>query len=229
MQRTFAAITVIAVTAVAAAQPTLEIVDLGGGSFDVNVADLGPGASAWTTAGLYGTATGGAEFVYPTDPNTGENLITQRVPSGTGRTDVTFVSLPTEQTAASRFDIRGVPAIAGGYIGQIDQPQEDWVDVAWFDLPGGPIFETGYIARVVLDISATGFPDDDVSATAGTAPYGSTILASGLLAVTTDIFTDASAAEIDWTVYAIPEPATLTLLVLGGLAAVRHSRERSEP
>ncbi len=214
---------ILAASSFAVAQPTIDIVDLGGGSFDMNVSDLGAGATTWTTSGLAGTAAGGASFVYSTDPNSGANLAIQDVTNGTGLENVTFVSLPAGQVATKRFDGRRAPQIAGKFVGGTGPATVDAgeVDVAWFASPGS-VEPAGYVARVVLDISGTGFAAGDVFATAGAAPGGTTVLASGSATATTDAFTDAGAAAIAWTVYAIPEPATLALLALGGLAAFRR-------
>jgi hypothetical protein len=206
---------ILAATSFAVAQPTIDIVDLGGGTFDVNVSSLG-GGSAWTAGGLAGTTSNGGSFVYAQDPNSGANLITE--PGSDS--NVTFVSLPTGQSAAKRFDDRRAPSIAGKFLGGTGDPTATAgeVDVAFFASPGTSA-ATGYVARVSV---ASGFAPGDVFATAGAAPAGTTVLASGSVTSTTDAFTDAAGAAITWTVYAIPEPATLALLALGGLAAFRR-------
>ncbi len=210
------------VTTTAAEPPVTEIVDLGGGAFDIHVADLGDG-SVWTVGFLCGNTDNGARLVYSTDPNTGRNLLVQNVPIGTGRTDVTFVSLPRGQEVARRFDRRSEPLIAGAACGSHHQQPEaapNRIDVAWFQRPLGTL-GTGYVARVVLDLTDVTVPLGTVYASVGTPPVGTALLATGWLATTTDTFTDASATTLPWYV-AVPEPSGLALLLLCGLAATRR-------
>lgn len=227
MRRTLTLTLALAVAGAASslAQPTLEIADVGGGVFDIEVSDLN-GGTRWTTAGLHGTTSyfeTSAAFVYHGDPNS-EIHLTQDSRRGNGRTDITFVSLPAAEDDPLRFDRVNAPNIAGRYRGGTGAPIANAmeVDVAWFDSPGGPTYQTGFIARVVLDVRTTGFAPEDIFAAAGSAPANTTLLASGVVTATTDVFTDADAAEISWSVYAIPEPGGLALLFLGGLGCCRR-------
>ena len=210
---------VLAATSFAVAQPAINIVDLGGGSFDVQVADLN-GGTVWTAGGIAGSTSGGASFVYATDPNGMQTLDNAQG----NNANITFFSLPTGQNANKRFNGARPVSFAGKYLGGTGAPTADpsAMDIAFFDAPGGAEGNTGFIARVGLDTSGTGFAAGDIVAAAGAAPNGTTVLASGVVTSTTDAFTDAGAAQIDWVVYAIPEPATLALLALGGLAAFRR-------
>lgn len=211
----------------ALAIPILQVSDLGDGSFDVEVLTA-PGV-AWTTAGLTGQTHAGASFSYATDPTSGENLLTQDVPNGTGRTDVTFVHLPAEQFATKRFDRRRVPTIAGRVVGigpPIATPGE--VDVAWFDPPGGPLNAgIGFIARVVLDLSGTGLSGSSVVAGADVPPDQiGQLLASGLVVGTDDQFLTGDLAYISWSVYVpIPEPGTVVLLLVGFVCLQRRKED----
>ena len=206
------------VASLAQGPPDIDIVDLGGGSFDVSISDLG-GGTAWSTAGLAGNTYNGAAITPSTDPNGVIDLN-----NDFGNLNVTYVSAPV-RTATKPFRVQAA-SLDGKYIGGTGAPTitPNEIDVAWSDLVDDRFYNTGRLARLALDISATGLAAGDIVATKGPAPTGTTLLANGVATATSDTFTDAAAGEITWTVYAIPEPATIALLAVGALAAFRLRR-----
>jgi hypothetical protein len=228
LKKLLAATAVFAVTAFASAQPVMSVSDIGPNGaglttgnnvgLDINVALSG---AAWLTGGIQGTASAGA-FRYATDPNGGVVL------SGTRDFDasdeVTMVSKPRGQTAAARFKAGGTATIPGGYVGpQANGPTS--LDVSFFGTPGDFSETTdGYITRVVVDLTGSGIAAGDVYAVAGTTPNnpGDTLIATGLAGAGAVGNPDALANTTTWSLFAVPEPASLALLVLGGLAAFRR-------
>ena len=99
--RIIAALCLLAATTVASlaqGPPELVIHDLGGGMFDIQVADLN-GGTKWNAARMYGFTSHGAAFRYGRDPNGFINL-TQAF----GDRNVTLLSLPSAQNSNRRFD-----------------------------------------------------------------------------------------------------------------------------
>jgi hypothetical protein len=245
LKKLLVATAVFATAAFASAQPTLTIDDISPGSanplltgnnvgFDVFLAGLhGPADSTgggWLTGGINGTASVGA-FRYASDPN-GVTVI-----AGTRdyapNDDVTMVSRPRNQSAAARFKTGGNGSVnlilPGGYDPGTATPAYDPTHVnTSFANDAGNFSETtdGYIIRCVVDLTGSGIDPADVYAIAGTVPNngGDTLIATGKVGAGQVGFPDALAPTNTqlWSIFAVPEPASLALLVLGGLVAFRR-------
>jgi hypothetical protein len=135
-----------------------------------------------------------------------------------------MLSKPRLQTVAGRFKSGGAVTLAGGFIGALSSTAS-LIDVAGFQDPLAPVESVdGYIVRVVVDLTASGINPADVYAIAGTTPNGGgdILVATGRAGAGTTINPDALDNDVLWSLFAVPEPASLALLVLGGLAAFRR-------
>lgn len=236
LKKLLVATAVFATAAFASAQPVVTVSDIGPNGaglttgnnvgLDIHVA---LGGAAWLTGGVNGSASFGA-FRYASDPN---GVV---VLSGTRDFDasdeVTMVSKPRGQTAAGRFKTNGngqIGTIPGGY-----DPGDPFVTTGPTSLnmafanDAGDFTEIndGYITRVVVDLTGSGIAAGDVYAIAGTTPNnpGDILIATGKAGAGAVGNPDAldPAQTTLWSLFAIPEPASLALLVLGGLAAFRR-------
>jgi hypothetical protein len=225
LKKLFVTTAVLAVAAVASAQVTVSDIGPNGAGLtsgnnvglDINVA-LGGGN--WLTSGVSGTASAGS-FRYAADAN-GPVLTGTRDYDASD--EVSMLSRPRAQTAGARFKSAGAVSLAGGYIGALTSTGSN-IDVAGFQDPLAPVENVdGYIIRVVVDLTGSGIAAGDVYAVAGTTPIngGDTLIATGQAGAGTTINPDALANSTLWSLFAVPEPASLALLVLGGLAAFRR-------
>ena len=184
------------------------------GTFTADVSEVVNDGSAWSAGLLQGTTSNGATFMYEADPN-GGNFASAPDRYGSGATWVTFVSLPFGQNKANRFNSTGEAGVAG--VATLDPTS---VRVNFFDPPPTTSGD-GYISRVTIDLSATGYDQSQVGV--GTAvPGGAVVLASMITQVATLGDPDPPGNQLDWFIYAVPEPASLALLALGGLVAFRR-------
>ena len=110
---------------------------------------------------LYGMALNGAELLYKSDAvgDDPEDVLSP----GIAEKFVTFVSLPYGRDAAARFSFAGRPGTCW-----CEPPTPEYscasasgVGVIWANT-GFYEGNTGYVTRVAIDISLTGFDDDDV-------------------------------------------------------------------
>jgi hypothetical protein len=225
LKKLFVTTAVLAATAIASAQVTVSDIGPNGAGLtsgnnvglDIHVA-LGGGN--WLTTGIAGTTSFGS-FRYAADAN-GPVLTATRDFDATD--EVSMLSKPRLQTAGARFKSGGAVNLAGGFIGALSSTAS-LIDVAAFQDPLQPVESVdGYIVRVVVDLTASGINAGDVYAIAGTTPNnaGDILVATGLAGAGTTIEPDAFANSVLWSLFAVPEPASLALLVLGGLAAFRR-------
>lgn len=189
----------------------------------------------WTAAGLRGVVTPAGQALnvslrYVSDPN-GPILFN----TGTADRFGTFFSKPRNRDANGRYTNAGAAA-AGRYspTGPIATATANEINIAWFASPPenstSPSFD-GYIARVALNVA-------DVQALPGfqgifagrpEAAGGNPIIFqsstddgpnTGTVSASFDV---PQIGGLDWAVwYVIPEPASLALIALGGLAAFRR-------
>jgi len=194
---------------------------------DVSSTDI-DGADWWTVGGIAGGPTvAGVTNYYLADPNDPSAQILVAPGNATPQAEfATFVSLPRDQFSAKRFGANGTASIAGGY----DPPQPapsslpDFVNIAFLQFPPSPdgadVPDSGYVARVTINTDGSAFAGFPVTVSTTDVP-GATLIAE---------FTAASAsknvpsplAELTFGFYAVPEPASLALLALGGLMAIRR-------
>jgi hypothetical protein len=235
LKKLLVATAMFAATSVATAvPPTLSVEDIGpngaglltgnnvGIDFQVSLS-----GQPWLTGGFSGTASAG-NFAYASDPN-GIALTGTRdlAPND----EVTMVSKPRGQTAAGRFKTGGngeIGTIPGGFTPGPLTTTGAALNAS-FANDAGDFTETadGYIMRVVVDLTGSGIAAGDVYAVAGTTPNnpGDTLVATGIAGAGSQgdpSDSDALANTTLWSLFAVPEPASLALLVLGGLAAFRR-------
>lgn len=201
--------------------------------FDVASTDV------WTAAGIRALAQNGASLIYfDAEPNVAGNQ-PGLFNGGAANKFTTMLSKPRIRDGAARFTNAGAAA-AGGYdpgsAVPITQPNE--FNVAYFasppENPQWPAVD-GYIARIAVDISnVPPIPNADIndynnwgSGPLGSIPAGSRVVlrsigvnqAGGTATVTFDV---PALNFTNWAMWYVPEPTSLTLLALGGLAAIRR-------
>lgn len=184
----------------------------------VDVRETVNAGTNWATTCLWGSTVNAATFLYEPDPNgpalshTTANFATAPDRHGSGGRWVTFVSLPRNKDALARFDDRGAVGLAG-----LVRLDPTWIRIIGFD-PLPITLEDGYVSRVVLDLSGTGFTSDQVGA-GRVVPDGATILA--FLSIELGTLESQFPPIVDWFIYA-PEPSSLLLLILPAATVVRR-------
>jgi hypothetical protein len=199
--------------------------------FDVVPTDV------WTVAGIHAIARNGASIIYfdtaPNSPGVQPGLFN----GGTANKFTTMLSKPRARDNAPRFTNAGAAA-AGAYedgASPITLPGE--LDVAYFasppENPQSPAVD-GYIARIAVDISnVTPIPGADINdynnwgaGPIETIPLNSSVVLrcvgsrqpGGTATATFDV---PALNFTNWAMWYVPEPTSLALLALGGLAATR--------
>lgn len=227
VRKILGSVVVAALATAAYAQPTINIVDLGlGGGLaggDVQVV-LGAG-DAWTAGGIAANSlVAGVTMVCYDDPNSGTAFTAPEstsVPSPSR--NISFVSLPRDQNANARFRTAGAATVVGAYnpAGAVPICSPTEFNVAYAEIPPTFTQPSGYTQRLVVDYSASAYASETVYAATAPASPGDVMLVSVETAMATRNF--ASPLTIQrWGIFATPEPASLALLALGALAAIRR-------
>lgn len=193
----------------------------------------------WTAGGLRGFVTPAGQglgvalrYAGTNDSNTPHD--DRLFNPGAGNRFSTFFSKPRNRDTAGRYT-NGAAAVAGRYspTGPIETSTATEVSIAWFASPPegsqSPSAD-GAIARIALDVSGVealpefgGFVAGALGAATGPIIFQSSTDQGdpGTVSATFDV---PVIVGIDWAVWynVIPEPASLTLLILGGIAALRR-------
>lgn len=225
VRKILGSVVVAALATAAYAQPSINIVDLGlggglaGGDVEVVVA----ADDAWTAGGIAANSlVAGVTMVCYNDPNTG-TAFTAPETAGSASRNVSFVSLPRDQNTNARFRTAGAATIVGAYspAGPAAICSATQFNVAYAEIPPTFLQGTGYTQRLVVDYSGSAYAGETVYAATAPASPGDVQLVSVETAIATQDF--ASPLTIQrWGIYATPEPASLALLALGALAAIRR-------
>lgn len=226
LRKILATTLVLAASSAAFGQISLSMSDLGnmGGNLwgaDVQVT-IGTG-DAWTAGGVAGTTSGGVAFHYAIDPNTGNAILTAPEPAGGNVRNVTFVSLPKDQNVNARFRAAGAASIVGGYNppSPAAAATAGNVNIAYAEIPPTFTQVTGYTQRVVIDTTGTAYAGVDVYAATAPRNPGDVVIAR-MDSAGASRNNPSPLTTMDWQFYAVPEPASLALLALSGLLAIRR-------
>lgn len=226
---------VLAAAAVANADVSLSVSELSGLPAGLVGADVlvtvAPTADWWTVGGIAGsTNVAGASHVYALDPNTSAPILTAPGGSGTPGPAVSFVNLPRDQFSTKRFGANGAANIAGAYLPPAPAPigTDSEFNVAFLQFPpsttGADVPDVGAIARVVLDISGVdlGGPISDVYVGSQQNPNDVLLASYNVASATKNTPSPLSTLDFGFYAVVIPEPASLALIALGGLMALRR-------
>lgn len=201
--------------------------------FDVVPTDV------WTAAGIRAVTQAGATIIYcDEDPNT-QGIQPTLFNGGIANKFATMLSKPRGREAPARFTNGGEGA-AGAYDPPAASPVTiaNQLNVVYFanplETPSSPAVD-GYIARIAIDITEVkerpAFPIDQYpnwgAGPISFVPHGAVVV---LRSVPQNQVGDTATATSDvpqlsfisWAVWYTPEPTSITLLVLGGLAARRR-------
>jgi len=194
--------------------------------------DVPDEADWWTVGGISGApVASGVEQHVVFDPNDG-TTITAPGRESPEREFASFVSVPREQFSNKRFGPNGAAAIAGGYLAPSDTASYDFhsLNIAFLQFPPSPdgadVPDFGFIARVTLRNfpAQSGFATEDIFVAASPAP-GILLAEYQVASATRDH--PAPLSEFTFGFYAIPEPASLALLILAAGAAPRYAVRRA--
>lgn len=229
MLRKLIATTAVLSLAVAAYAQVPPVISAGivSGSANMAIVDISvdiddAGGDAWTAAGLRADSMNGAAFVYATDPNSGDNIFSAP-DTGNGGREVTFVSLPRDQNANSRFRGAGEASIAGAFdpTGPTPEGTADVANIAFLEFPPTGTQGDGFLTRVAMDISEVAGAVDG-TAYLGPRQNAGDIQIATIRSAHATLNVPSPLTEASFDVFVVPEPTSVILLVLGGLAAFRR-------
>ena len=197
---------------------------------DVFVDTTNAAGSAWTASGLRGVVTAagqaaGVAILYD-EADSNRPLIQ----AGLDAKFLTTLSKPRGRDANGRWTLAG-SAIAGRYnpTGPIHTQTATEINVAYFASPpenAQSLGVDGYIARVAL--STAGVPAGQTIGAGREAPAGATVIfqsvgaEAGVAGNVNAAFDAPAPTGINWSVWYVPEPASMALLGLGALAFIRR-------
>ena len=193
----------------------------------------------WTAGGMSATAGNGATFRYRPQTDGSPDLDSPML-GGLAATRTMFATSFTDPRdrgpgdptiELARFQ-EGEAGFAGGYSPPTPTltANASTLNVAWFRAPDGSPPYSGAVARVAVNLPA-GILASDVLLTDGSATPpagriaivvstpGSPAQSAGTVNASQNF---PNTAGRDWNLSIVPEPASLVLLVLGGLAAFRR-------
>lgn len=193
----------------------------------------------WTAAGIRAVAESGATIIYfDSDLNT-PGIQPGLISGGTANRFTTMLSKPRGRDLVGRFTNGGV-ALAGAFDPAASVPvtSPGELNVAYFasppEFPPAPPPD-GYIARIAVDISNVpeipGADSHDYD-NWGAGPLDSIPIGARVVLRSVGVDQPGGTATAtlhvpaldfsNWAMWYVPEPATLSLLALGGLAAIRR-------
>lgn len=188
-----------------------------------------PTGGGWLVGGVSGHASHGS-FRYAFDPN--DHVVIAGTHAYDPSDQVTMVSRPRGQTQGSRFKTGGNGSanliLPGGYDPgtAFSSTDADFVNVSFAGADEFNETTDGYTTRVVVDMTASGIDPLDVYAIAGAAPThpNDVLIATGKAGAGAVGHPDPLAPEntVLWSLFAVPEPASLALVLVGVLAAIRR-------
>lgn len=194
----------------------------------------------WTAGGLRGVVTPGGQALgvalrYAGTDDTNTPHDDRLFNPGTANRFSTFFSKPKNRDANGRYT-NGAAAVAGRYspTGPLETSTASEINIAWFASP--PESSTspsadGAVARVSLDVAGVmALPDFDgfvvgaPGAATGPIIFQSSTDDPNAAGTVSASFDNPTISGLDWAVWynVIPEPASLALLALGGLVALRR-------
>jgi len=189
--------------------------------------DVAPASDWWTVGGLSGGPVDASTAQYfISDPNDASvPIMTAPGTASASTTHTTFVSLPRDAAAAKRFGANGAADIAGGYLPPSPTATLDasGANIAYLQFPpsadGLDVPDTGAIARVTIEDLVGG---REIVISSSGAPAGFPVLLAEYNLASGTKEDPAPLATLVFGFYTVPEPASLALLALGGLMAIRR-------
>ena len=215
LKKLFVASFALAAATFASAQFSFQALSVAGGPAGTATVDilfsLTPTSDDWTSSGLVCKTSNGATLRYQAglDPNNPAPTA-----PGTANQFVSFVNDPRGQTVNGRFTT--ATSFAGSYLPATSKPivAPTEFNAAWLEFPPNStsLDTTAAVARMTMNlpVGATGIAINGTGLLLATVNYAASSTNSGGL------------IPFNFTINAIPEPASLALLALGGLLGFRR-------